>query len=205
MRMLPNFARICAMGVLIWGFSGAGIAADTGAVAKVGEAAPSFSLPDTDGKVHNLSDYRGKVVIIEFDATRCPVAKEYDQRMNKYIADNVLNSGGKVVWLAINSNENPLEDIAEIKKHMADVGAKYPVLKDNDSKVADLYAARVTPHMYIIDTQGVLRYKGAFDDSRKEENVTKHYVADAVSALLADKPVAVTETPAKGCTIKRPS
>jgi len=120
-------------------------------VAKVGEAAPGFSLPDTDGKVHNLSDFKGKIVIIEFDATRCPVALAYDARMSKFVDEHVANSDGKVVWLAINSNENPMEDVAEIKEHMTKVGAKYPVLKDAGSKVADLYAARVTPHMYIID------------------------------------------------------
>lgn len=172
--------------------------------AKVGEPAPSFSLPDTDGKTHNLADYRGKIVIIEFDATRCPVAQAYDARMNKYIAENVVPSNGKVVWLAINSNENPLEDIAEIKTHMAKVGAQYPVLKDKNSKVADLYAAAVTPHMYVIDAEGVLRYKGAFDDNMKEDKVTKHYLADAVKALQAGTSVPVSETKAKGCSIKRP-
>ena len=97
-----------------------------------------------------------------------------------------------------------MEDVAEIKEHMAKVGAQYPVLKDSGSKVADMYAARVTPHMYVIDAEGVLRYKGAFDDSQKEDKVTKHYVADALKALLAGTSVATSETPAKGCTIKRP-
>lgn len=205
MLKMSRTLRGCAMAVLALSMAaGAVHGADEAKIAKVGEAAPTFSLPDTDGKVHNLSDYRGKIVIIEFDATRCPVSKAYDARMNKFIAENVLPSNGKVVWLAINANENPLEDIAEIKEHMAKVGAQYPVLKDKESKVADLYAARVTPHMYIIDAQGVLRYKGAFDDNMKEDKVTKTYVADALKALLAGTSVETTETPAKGCTIKRP-
>lgn len=202
--------RMCASGLLALGMLvsavGALRAAETsaGTVAKVGEPAPNFSLPDTDGKTHSLSDYRGKIVIIEFDATRCPVSLAYDARMNKFVAEQVQSSNGKIVFLGINSNENPLEDVSEIKGHMTKVGAQFPVLKDRNSKVADLYAARVTPHMYVIDAEGVLRYKGAFDDNMKEDKVSKHYVADAVKALLSGSQVEVAETPAKGCTIKRP-
>ncbi len=182
---------------------GRAVAAEMSPVAKVGETAPNFSLKDTDGQTHTLSDLKGKIVIIEFDATRCPVAKAYDDRMIKFVKDHVLNSDGKVVWLSINSNEKPMEDVAEIKEMISKLGIPYPILKDDGSKVADQYAATVTPHMYIVDAQGVLRYKGAFDDNMHEDKVTKHFVADAIDALLAGKSVPVAETKAKGCSIKR--
>lgn len=173
------------------------------ATAKIGQAAPGFTLTDYNGNPHSLSDYKGRIVVIEFDATRCPVAQAYDARMNAFYDKYCGKGDSKVIFLAINSNDNPLEDAAEVKKHATDVGAKFTIVKDPGSKVADAYGAAVTPHMYVVDSTGVLRYVGAYDDNQKDDKVTKHYVVDAVEALLAGKDVPVAETKAFGCTIKR--
>jgi peroxiredoxin len=107
----------------------------------------------------------------------------------------------KVAVLAINANKE--EDMKAIADHAKLHGFKFPVLKDVQNKVADLYAAQVTPEAYVINSAGKLVYHGRIDDSQKIEKVHSHDLADALDLLLAGKEAPVAQSKAFGCSIKR--
>ena len=170
---------------------------------KVGETAPDFSLTDQNGKTVKLSDYAGKVVVLEWFNDGCPfVQKQYNSgAMNKLAAKY---AGQGVVWLAINSTHTA--DVA----HNASAAKKWsidrPVLDDHDGSVGRLYGATNTPNMFVIDASGKLAYRGAIDSiaSADESDLAsaKNYVAAAIDELLAGKPVTMSETKPYGCTVK---
>jgi peroxiredoxin len=89
-----------------------------------------------------------------------------------------------------------------MRERAADHSYPYPYLKDGDSKVAAAYGARVTPHVFVVDGTGVVRYRGYVDDSAKPENRSHTGLSDALDSLLAKQDVKVTATKAFGCTIK---
>ncbi|HEX9500454.1 MAG TPA: redoxin domain-containing protein, partial [Thermoanaerobaculia bacterium] len=108
-------------------------------------------------------------------------------------------------FYAIDSNDEARyaeESLANMKERAVTKGYPYPYLKNNNSSIAHAYGARVTPHVYVIDQKGTLRYRGYIDDSARPEERTKAALTDALDALLANKPVASTETRAFGCSIK---
>ncbi|MBS4028576.1 MAG: thioredoxin family protein [Ignavibacteriales bacterium] len=169
---------------------------------KIGEAVPSFSLKNYDGKEFSLDKTRkekeNKFTVLMFISTECPVSNAYNERMaklyDKYSKKNVTIFG-------INANKE--ETIADIEEHSKEHKFLFPVLKDNGNKIADLYGALVTPEVYVLDKEGKLLYHGRIDDKRKVEEVTSKDLENALDALLAGKEIAVKETTAKGCTIKR--
>lgn len=167
--------------------------------AKLGEPVADFALTCVcSGKEVKLSDFKGKVVLVNFINYKCPVSVAYDNRFAEF-AKTYGDKG--VVTLHIDPTApNKAADIKE-QAEKANLGA--PVLQDVGNKVADYFDARVTPHVYIIDKEGKLAYVGSFDD--KQKGPTKHYAKDAVDALLAGKAVEVKETKAFGCGIKRVS
>lgn len=187
---------------LMGAFAAAPVAAEEQKAA-VGEKAPGFTLTDQDGKEHSLSDFAGKVVVVEMFNEDCPyVVKHYREgHMNK-LADKYKEQG--VVWLAVNptvgkSNESN-KSIAE--KWSID----RPILNDAGGAVAATYRATNTPHMYVIDKDGTLKYMGAIDSNRsdKTEDIAEatNYVDQALTAVLAGNEVETPETKAYGCTIK---
>jgi peroxiredoxin len=109
--------------------------------------------------------------------------------------------GKKVVWLAINSTASNTP--ADSKKWIDEQKLGYVTLQDADGTVGKTYGARTTPHMFVIDAKGVLRYAGAIDDDPSGKNAApKNYVDDAVTALLAGKEVAVATSEPYGCSVK---
>jgi len=174
------------------------LAADT---AQVGKPAPAFTLKDETGKEHSLAQYKGKVVVLEWTNPGCPfVQRHYTAgTMQKTLAGL---DAKKVVWLAVDStSSNAAEKSAAWKKEK---GFTYPVLQDASGMVGKAYAAKTTPHMYVIDEQGVVRYAGAIDDDprgNKKEGTTNHVKA-AVDALLSGKPVPAATTEPYGCSVK---
>ncbi len=170
-------------------------------VATVGKAAPAFTLKDQDGKEHTLADLKGSIVVLEWTSPSCPyVVRHYDSKT----MSNTFSKfpAGKVKWLAIDSsNFVEPEKSAAWKKEQ---GFDYPVLQDKDGKVGQSYAAKTTPHMYVIDAKGVLRYSGAIDDNPhgdKKEGIT-NYVETTVNTLLAGKELEKTTTKPYGCGVK---
>lgn len=166
--------------------------------------APEWTLKDFNGETHSLSQIlrkrEMKVVVIEFIATRCPVSQSYDERMIQL--NNEYKDKG-VEFVGINSNCNPMESPEEMKNHATSVGINYPVLKDNNNVVADLYGAKVTPHIYLLDKKGIIQYVGRVDDNQNQERVKSQDLRNAIDALLEGKDVPVQFTRAFGCTIKR--
>ena len=199
------------IGVLVLAVGGVGVALTAPPAElrelQVGAKAPEFTLKDTDGGETTLSKVLAqasvKAVVVEFIATRCPVSNDYDARMVQ-LHEEFAPEG--VAFMGVNSNSFPekaMEDVEEIRAHKAKKGIPFPVLKDYGHVVGDQWGARVTPHMYVLDKQGAVRYVGAIDDSQNAEKVTKTYLRDAIEAVLAGTEVAVTGTKGFGCAIKR--
>jgi peroxiredoxin len=172
------------------------------AAPEIGKPAPDFSLKDAQGKSHQLSEYHGKVVVLEWTCPECPfVQRHYQQGTMKELAGSFADTN--VVWLAVNtSHYNKAEDSLKWTKEQE---LSYPTLLDSDGAVGRLYDAKTTPHMFVIDPQGKLVYNGAIDDDpqgKKEMAQRVNYVKGAVHALLAGKEVSVSETKPYGCSVK---
>lgn len=179
----------------------------------VGSAAPDFSLPGVDGKVHKLSDYASsKVLVVVFTCDHCPNAQMYEGRVTQLYND-YKDKGVAVVAIspndpkAIRIDELDSSDVSdtldEMKIRVAYKHLQYPYLYDGDTEsVSQAYGPQASPHIFIFDQQRKLRYEGAIDDSYRIEFVKKHYALDAINALLADQEVAVKHTGAFGCTTK---
>ena len=176
---------------------------------KTGEAAPGFTLKDTNGKEHSLSDFKGKVVVLEWTNYGCPFVKKHygGGNMQKLQAEY---TGKGVVWLSICSSapgKQGYYTAEQWPEQLAAAKAKATaLLPDPAGQVGKLYGARTTPHMFVVDKQGRLAYQGAIDDNRSWDPKTiegaKNYVAAALDALLADEAVAEPETKPYGCSVK---
>lgn len=157
--------------------------------------APDFRLPDMNGDQLTLSDFRGQVVVINFWSAECPWALRADQQLLPMLQ----TWGDEVRLLSIASNANEtLEDI-----QVAAEDRELPlVLHDADQIVAKTYGALTTPHIFVIDAQGVLRYQGAFDDVNfRQPEPTVNYLHRAVEALLVGERPDPAEAPSYGCTV----
>jgi peroxiredoxin len=171
------------------------------AASQVGAPAPPFTLTTVDGKTFSLLDAARshKAVVVMFIATKCPYSNAYNDRMRDMAA--AYEKQG-ILFAGINSNSTePAEEvIAHAKKH----GFAFPLMKDPDNKVADLYEARHTPEIFVVDPEGKLRYHGRIDENYEQPaNVTSPDLKNALDALIAGRPIAKTETKAFGCSIKR--
>lgn len=164
---------------------------------QIGKPAPDFSLPDLDGTSNRLYDLRGKIVVLNFWSATCPWAQVADEAI---AAIEVLRDERIVLWsIASNVDETPeqIRDVAEERGLPC-------VLLDTGYAVADMYEAVTTPHVFVVDAEGILRYRGSVDDrSFRQRSPTINYLADALSALLEGKEPATTETPGYGCAIVR--
>jgi thiol-disulfide isomerase/thioredoxin len=169
----------------------------------VGSKAPAFTLLNAvDGKTYAFKPGDGKISVVFFTCNQCPYARAFEPRLIA-IAKQYASKG--VNFYAIDPNdENRFaeESLANMKDRAVTKGYPYPYLKDTDSSIARAYGARVTPHVYVIDSAGTLRYRGYVDDSARPEERTRTGLTDALDALLANKSVSTTETHAFGCTIK---
>lgn len=172
------------------------------AAIKVGEPAPSFTLKDEQGNEHSLSQYRGKIVVLEWVNPECPfVRRHYKAKTMMTLAE--IYSDKNVVWLAIDSSRSvtPEQSRKWIEKHRIN----YPILQDPKGEVGELYEAKTTPHMFIVDAEGVLRYQGAIDNDSwgtKEVKKVDNHVDQALKALLAGQPPILAETKPYGCSVK---
>jgi len=201
--MLRTIAFI-ATGLLALATAGTAVAA-----AKINEPAPEFTLTDSNGNAHSLSDFRGKTVVLEWTNAECPfVVKHYKSgNMQRQQAEATANG---VIWLTINSGAPGKQghvDGAGANAVIERTGGKQTAyLIDADGKVGRLYGARTTPHMFVIDGEGVLRYMGAIDSNPSADpadipNATQ-YVEVALAELAAGKPVSTPVTQPYGCSVK---
>ena len=169
----------------------------------VGTKAPDFKgLEGVDGKKVSLDDFQtAKVLIVCFHCNECPVAMDYQDRFIEFVK-KYQDKG--VAFVAINCDiiNAEEENLKTMKARAAEMKYNFPYVIDPTGKLADDYTAKATPHLFVFDAQQKLQYSGAFDDKQKREKVTKHYVADAVDALLAGKTPALAKTKAFGCGIR---
>ncbi len=169
----------------------------------IGATAPKFSLVNAvDGKTVVFHPGDGKLSVVVFTCNQCPYAKAFEPRIIE-LAKQYQAKG--VVFYAIDPNDESqyaVESLAEMKARATANGYPFPYLKDGDSAIAHAYGARVTPHVYVIDGGGTLRYRGYVDDSAKpeERRTTGQQIVEGVAQ--AGKAVANQTTRAFGCTIK---
>ena len=174
--------------------------------AQIGKAAPDFSLTDINGKSVKLSDYKGKIVVLEWFNPGCPFVKAAYGGNHKEAARQWGAKG--VVWLNINSGGAGKEGagLDANKAAAATWKITHPVLLDESGTVGRLYQAKTTPHMYIVDSKGVLVYRGALDNAPLGEvpagATLTNYVDNALTELLAGKSVTTAETKSYGCGVK---
>ena len=183
--------------------------AQASTMVKVGQAAPNFTGVDSTGKTHNLSDFRGKVVVLEWTNHQCPfVRKHYESGNMQRLQADATSKG--IVWLSIISsapgNQGYVE-AAEANMLTENRGANpSAVLLDTEGKIGKMYNARTTPHMFVIDKQGIVKYMGAIDSiySTNPADIAKaeNYVQKALTSVLAGQPVETAVTQPYGCSVK---
>jgi len=181
------------------------VPAATASVAKaeVGKPAPDFKVKDLAGKTHELKDYRGKIVVLEWFSPACPYCVyAYEDGPLADQPERLAKEG--VVWLSVNS-QNPKHPGSKIDKNQAFV-EKYaleaPLLMDPEGIVGRAYGAKTTPHCFVIDEKGVLVYAGALDNAPngkiEGDAAEVNYVDAAIADLRARRPVATNSTRAYG-------
>ena len=179
------------------------------ASAVVGEAAPAFTLADSNGKARSLADFQGKVVVLEWWNPECPfVGKHYGSGNMQRLQREWTARG--VVWLTINSSAAGQQGHVDGAKANALVkekgAASTAVLLDHDGKVGRAYGAKTTPHLFVIDGKGKLVYAGGIDDKPSTDQAdiatAKNYVAAALAEVTAGKPVTTPSTQSYGCGVK---
>ena len=158
-----------------------------------GQPAPIFHLEDLDSRRIALEDFLERTVLINFWSAECPWAERADRILAEW--------QDRIVLLSIASNAN---EPASLLREAAEKRGLQVVLVDPGHQVADLYGAVTTPHLFLVDTGGVLRYQGAVDDvTFRQRTPTRSYIEEAIQAVLSGGQVPVKETPAYGCTIVR--
>jgi peroxiredoxin len=175
---------------------------------KIGAVAPVFTaLPGVDGKHYSSKDFSNKVLVVVFSCNHCPYVQAYEDRMISFQREY----GAKGVQLiAINSNETknyPEDNFEEMVKRAKAKGFNFPYLRDEEQSVADAFGATHTPEFFVFeraaDAKWLLRYHGKMDDNyQNPAAVKRHYLREAVEAVLAGRTVSEPETHSIGCTIK---
>ncbi len=191
-RVLTALALTAALGVAL-----PALAADS---AEVGKPAPAFTLKDEAGKEHSLAQYQGKIVVLEWTNPELPLrpaplqGQHHGQHPEGLRCQQGGVAGGGLHRRATRGQVRGLEE---------GEGLHLPVLQDPEGTVGKAYGAKTTPHMYVIDEKGVLRYVGAIDDDpRGKTEKPDNHVKTAVDALLTGKPVPAATTEPYGCSVK---
>ncbi len=174
---------------------------------KVGDKVEDFSLKNVDESTVSLSDYfkkkKAKGVILIFTCNTCPVAKAYEQRIID-LHNNYAEKGYHV--LAVNPNDpeiKPGDSFAKMQERAKEKGFPFAYIFDESQEVFPKFGAKVTPHVFLVDNQMVLRYIGAIDDNqRSASNVSEKYVENAIAAIEKGKDPDPSNTKAIGCGIK---
>jgi len=201
--MLTAFAAFAAFTVI------AACAESDGAAQVVGKPAPNFKLADANGKPVSLSDFRGRVVVLEWNNPGCPFVKKHYGSGNMQKTQAAAAKDG-VVWLTINSGAPGKQghmNGAEAKAFLAQSGARPAAyLLDPSGVAGKAYDARTTPHMYVVNKAGTLVYVGGIDDKPTADPAdikgARNHVLAALSELKAGKPVSVPTSRPYGCSVK---
>ena len=179
------------------------------AAAAPGLPAPDFAVADTNGKPVKLADYLGKFVVLEWTNPECPFVQKHYNSQNMQGLQKEWGAKD-VVWLTINStnmSHSEYKTPEEMAKWMrAQDAAPKATLIDGTSATARAYAAKNTPHMFVIDPAGKIIYDGAIDDKRStnpaDVRIAHNYVRAALTEATAGNPVSIANTTPYGCTLK---
>jgi peroxiredoxin len=189
------------------------LAAESFPTLSPGAAAPDFKLPGVDGRNWALKDFaEAKALVVVFTCNHCPTAQYYEERI-KQIAADYKDKGVALVAISPNDPKSVRLDelgwtdlsdsFAEMKLRAKERGFNFPYLYDGDTEaVSRAYGPVATPHAFVFDAARKLRYVGAIDDSERVQHVKKHYLRDALDAVLAGKEPPVTQTKVAGCSVK---
>ena len=202
------FCLAAVLGIGLFAGQKEALAADQANDLAIGGAAPAFTLPSvTDGSEVSLKDHKGKVVVVLFHSINCPFYKMHEDKGYDRVFVKMVDEykDKDVVFVGINANKN--ESTEKIKAYVKKHNINYTVLKDEGNKIADLYQAKVTPHVYVIDQEGKLRYRGGVErhsggPAGCGESDTQ-YLGPVIDALLEGSEPPHTQTKATGCGIKR--
>jgi peroxiredoxin len=174
---------------------------------ETGTSAPDFTGTDINGKTVKLSDYKGKIVVIESYNSDCPFCQ--NQYHSGAVQEQQKDLTGKgVVWLIVDSvgAKNPSHRTAD-QAHQEWTERKINAttwIDDTTGAIGHLYGMKTTPHMFVVDKDGTLVYAGAIDnkpDPFHDPRTADNYVNDAVNDLLTGKPIAVAHTKPYGCAV----
>ncbi len=185
-----------------------GMATTAFAAAEIGKPAPDFTATDINGKTVKLSDYKGKIVVLESFNLECPFCANHFRTGAMQELQKEMTAKG-VVWLMVNSvnpkNPNyktPEKARAEWDKLKMNATAE---LQDSDGTVGHAYGMKTTPHMFVINKDGTLVYDGAIDDIRDpshDPRKARNYVREAIGKIMAGQKVDVAENKPYGCSVK---
>jgi peroxiredoxin len=171
---------------------------------KIGDTAPDFELTDTAGKVHKLSQYADKTVVLEWFNPDCPFVRKHHQKTTSMHDTQAFAAKQGVVWLAVNSGAPGKQGagLDRNKKAIEEFKIAYPLLLDESGAVGKSYGAKTTPHMFVI-SKGKIVYAGAIDDRPDAEALGKvNYVREVLTQVSAQKAVNPAETKPYGCSVK---
>lgn len=181
----------------------------TALAARVGDPAPDFTATDSNGKTHHLADYKGKYVVLEWHNQGCPYTRKHYESGNMQRLQKEWTAKG-IVWFTVISSAPGTQGYVTASQEN-DYARKMnavptAVLLDPDGNLGHLYAAKTTPHMYIIDPNGVLIYNGAIDDHPTSDQSdipnSKNYVSAALQEAMSGKKVTDAATRPYGCSVK---
>jgi peroxiredoxin len=165
---------------------------------KLGDPAPSFDLPGTDGKRHSLAEYEGMPVAVVFSCVHCPYVIAWEDRLNAIARDYE----GRAGLVAVNSNDHLGDTFEHMVERARQKSFAFPFLRDESQEVAAAYQPARTPEVFLFDAGHRLVYHGAPDSSHREPASAEPYLRHALDAVLAGQAPPVAETPPVGCTIK---
>ena len=196
-KTLPAIVAVAAVAI----FAAFSVAPEV----EVGKAVPAFSLTGIDGKTYSIADLKGEVVVLEWTNPNCPfVQRVYKSGIMTGVQKKYAD---KVVWFTVNSthpehgDHETAEDLAKTYKEWK--GAFATMLLDPDGKVGQMFDAKTTPHMYVIDKEGKLVYAGGIDDDPRGSKTEKtNFVDQALMSLFEGKSVATSVSKPYGCSVK---
>jgi len=169
------------------------------AALSLGDPAPEFSLPGTDGGTYSLSDYRGQPLAVVFSCCHCPYVVAWEDRLN----DVARDYAGRAALVAVNPNAGYLGDGPDdMRQRAEEKGFVFPFLYDATQETATTYGAARTPEVFVFDADHRLVYHGAPDSDHSDPDGADPYLRPALDAALAGTTPAVQETPPVGCTVK---
>lgn len=172
-------------------------------VLSVGDAAPGWEgLPGTDGKSHSLAELADKsIVVVIFTCRSCPTAADYEARIADLVRQHADNPD-KLAVIPISANLVEEDKLPALIEHVEEADLPFHFLHDESQQVAKSYGAVFTPQFFVLNSDRKIVYMGAMDDATNPEEVTRHYVNEAIAAIEAGSTPEVTETIARGCRIR---